>query len=275
MRIPRSRLRTIVRWMLITSAAAAGGCTANNASSDARAKLDAGNQAFQAHQYDTAIADANTVLAEHPSGPETAEAYYLRGRAVEDRVSPQTTPDSRARDLGEARADYEGALRSTPPPWLEARIHAALANIAYQQDDYPTALREWTTAYPNLDQADWKAWALYRIGLSQQRLGRFDEADQTFSQVQRLYAPAAGGEPAQRARQHQGVRGFYVQVGAYSRRNDADRAAAAVRAAGLPPQEADDHGLQAVRAGPVPSYAQAQSLKARLAGTFPGATIIP
>ena len=275
MRIPRTRLRMATRALLITAAALAGGCTANNAPSDARAKLDAGNQAFEARQYDTAIADADAVLAARSSGPETAEAYYLRGRAVEDRVTQSTTPDSRTRDLGEARTDYERALRASPPPWLEARIQAALANIAYQQDDYPTALREWTTAYPNLDQPDWKAWALYRIGLSQQRLGRFEEADQTFAMVQRQYPTAAGGEPAQRARQHQGVRGFFVQVGAYSRRGDADKAAAAIRAAGLPPQEADDHGLQAVRTGPVPSYAQAQSIKARLAAMFPGATIIP
>ena len=63
-------------------------------------------------------------------------------------------------------------------------------------------LEQWSQAYPHLTDPDQRVWALYRIGLCEQRLGRFEHADATFAQVQKQYP---GTVPAARAREKQGV----------------------------------------------------------------------
>src|SRR5436190_732216 len=100
------------------------------------------------------------------------------------------------------------ALEQLPRQPLESYIHASLGNVAYFQDDYQSAIGQLNAAYDKLDSDDIKAWALYRVGLSQQRLGQFAQADQTFTSVQQFHPNSV---PAQRAREHQGARAFYVQ----------------------------------------------------------------
>jgi hypothetical protein len=113
---------------------------------------------------------------------------------------------------------------------------------------------------------------LYHMGICEQRLGRFDDADRTFQRVQQEYP---GSEFVPYARSRQGIRGFYVQVGAYSQSSDIQKAATAVAAAGSSPLKTNDRGLTAIRTGDVQSYAEAQELKDRLASRYPDARVMP
>src|SRR3978361_1645908 len=69
------------------------GCV-DNKSQD---RLNEGYRALEAQRYDEAGAAANDYLAKHPTGPGTAEALYLQGRAYELRATESHEPQPSAR----------------------------------------------------------------------------------------------------------------------------------------------------------------------------------
>lgn len=240
---------------------------------DAEQVLNQAYAAFEAKQYDAAMAGADRVLVGNRDGAGAPEAHYLRGRVFEERAIQATDPIAAKTSLVYARTAYNAALAGHATPELEGRVHAGIANVAYFQDDYATAIAEYSVAFNKLTDPSSKAWALYRVALSQQRFGNFDEADQSFAKVQQGFP---GSEPAKRAAQHQGARGFQVQIGTYATPANAQSAVAALRAEGvIGTQQADPAGRQVVRVGPVPTYDQARALKSRLAAKYPDALIIP
>jgi TolA-binding protein len=255
-------------FVLLAAMISFGGCSSDG---DARANLESGYQALESKNYETAMSAADQQLSKAPGGPGSAEALYLRGRALEQRQA--SSPQQSRADWQAARAAYQEALAQKPSPQLEAHIRAGLANVAYFQDDYATAMREWATAYERLEDPEARGWVLYRLGLCHQRTGNFDQADKVFAQVQREYPNTV---PAQRAREHQGVRGFTVQLATYANRATADAALAALRREGVTPAPmTDGQGRTVVRVGPMPSYQQALAMKQRYADRYPDALILP
>ena len=248
-----------------------GGCGPQRPQPDDKATLQSGYRSLEAQQYNEAIAAADAYLARVPHGSGSAEALYLKGRGYEGRLAHSQS--EAAGNLQSARNAYIQALTLSSSPTLESSIHTSLGNVAYFQDDYPTALGQWTVAYPRLRDSDVRAWVLYRIGICQQRMGSFDRADETFTNVQRTFPNTV---PAQRSREHQGARAFYVQLATYSSPGGADKAAAALRAQGVTPVRVmDRQGNQQVRVGPVPTYMQALNLKGRFTSQYPDAIVIP
>ena len=232
--------------------------------------------AFNRKQLDQAMAGADRLLASNPQGRGAAEAQYLRGRVFEERARDAGDRSEYAAAksaLQSARDAYNAGLALSPAPELEGRIRTQIANVAYHQDDYATAIAQGTAAYQKVTEPDAKAWVLYRVGLSQQRFGNFTEADRTFAAVQQEFPNT---EQARRAAAHRGARGFHVQVGTFSSPTNADGALTDLRAQGviglsLP----NTNGQLVVRVGPVQTYDQAKALKARVAGKYPDAVIIP
>jgi tetratricopeptide (TPR) repeat protein len=244
------------------------GCTGGSAGRDG---LQAGFRALEMQQYDQALSHADNHLRHTPRGPGAAEALYLRGRVHEQR--PAASSQQARRDYETARAAYSSALALTNAPALEANLRAGLANAAYWLEDYSTAATQWQMAYTRLPTTDAKAWTLYRIGLCQQRLGQFNQADATFATVQQRYR---GTLAAQRAAERQGSRAFAVQLAVYSTPALADQTVASLQGQGAPVQRSvDSLGRQIVRVGPVSSYEQARLLRDRFVGSFPDAYIIP
>lgn len=261
-------------WILLTLLAV--GCTSGN-SVQSRQELRAGYDSLAQQDYNAAMTAADQFIREHPnSGPGTAEALYLQGRVYEQRAiaADSAGRETEARgDLQYARGTYEHALTLNPNPQVAALLHAGVANVAYFQEDYPAAMQQWAQSYDGLADDDAKAWVLYRIGVSQQRLGWFGQADKNFALVRQKYPRS---EPAQRAAGHIGATGFYVQVGAYTDAGNADRTTASLQSQGFRATKATEPGgKQAVRVGPAQTYAQAKSLRSRLLAAFPGALIEP
>ncbi|MDB5293955.1 MAG: Pseudouridine synthase [Phycisphaerales bacterium] len=251
--------------------AVAPGCVDNTA----RQQVLDGSSSLKSGDYDGALQKADAYLQKYPSGPEAAEAYYLRGRAYEQRAQDprySPTPAQARANLTAAREAYGRGLALRPPPVVQADLHAQIANIAYYEEDYNTAAREWQTAYENAQPDNVKAPILYRIGLCQQRLGRFNEADRSFTLVRQQYPDT---EAAAKAGSRMGARAFYVQVGVFADTANAERAAIALRQQGFPTSRAVDAGRQIVRVGPMGTYVEAKDMKARLAGLYPGAIIQP
>jgi tetratricopeptide (TPR) repeat protein len=232
--------------------------------------------AFDRKQFDQAMAGADRILAANPQGPGAAEAQYLRGRVFEVRALEAGNAGEYAAAkaaLQSARDAYNAALSLAPAPVLEGSIRAQIANVAYHQDDYATAIAQGTAAYQKIAEPNAKAWVLYRVGLSQQRFGSFPEADRTFAAVQQEFPNT---EQARRAAAHQGARGFHVQVGTFSAPTNADGAVSELRSQGVIGLSLPNaNGQHVVRVGPVQTYEQAKALKARVAGRYPDAVIIP
>jgi tetratricopeptide (TPR) repeat protein len=253
----------------LIAAGCAAGCAADGTT---KANLEAGFAALESKQFDEAIGRADEQLARTPRGPVSAEALYLKGRAIEQRVKPDNAA-ARA-DLEQARHHYLDALQQAPPRPLDAYIKTSLANIDYAQDDYASALRGWSAVYPELENDDVKSWVHYRIGLCQQRLGQFAAADRTYAAVLESYPNTI---PAQRARQHMGKHSFAVQL---TRPLTDPKAAERVmqqarREGAMPTRLVDPNGNHIVTVGPTSTYAQALQLKARFAGSYPDAMIVP
>jgi outer membrane protein assembly factor BamD (BamD/ComL family) len=221
-------------------------CAAGCAQTQSKSNLEAGFQALQDQQYDDALAAADRQLQQSPRGQGAAEAWYLRGRALEGRTTANTT-ESRA-NFSAARDAYQQALRFNPAPSLEGRIHAGLANVSYWLDDFATAQSEWTRASESLTDPSARAYTLYRIGLCQQRQGQFSEADQTFARVQTEYP---GSDAAAKAKLHAGFKAFSVQLATYANAATADAAVDALRRQGTTPTKTvDSAGRTVVSIGP-------------------------
>lgn len=263
------------RWILLAAAVAAG-CTPNG-SPQSRQELHAGYQALGEQDYNGAMTHAEQFLRDHPDGgPGTAEALYLEGRVYEQRASSDEASgrqDQAKTDLQYARDTYAHALTLPAPANVQALLHAGMANAAYFQEDYATAMDEWAKGYNGISQPEARAWILYRIGLCQQRLGRFDQADRSFAICRQQYPQSV---PAGRAASHQGAKAFYVQVGAFADAGNADNTVKSLRSQGYRAERAaEPAGRQAVRVGPAYTYAEAKTLQARLLGAYPGAMIEP
>jgi tetratricopeptide (TPR) repeat protein len=266
---------TLTCTMFVIFVAMLVGCEDQKKAQSSRATLQSGYAALESQQYEQAIAQADAYLKMPPAGPAgqqgSAEALYLRGRGFEGRAAGN--PGEAKANLQNARTAYISALGANPRQPLESYIRTSLANVAYFQDDYATALRQWLTAYDALDRDDVKSWALYRAGVCQQRLGQFADADKTFAAVMQRHANSPAAE---KAREKQGARGFYVQLATFATPASADSAANSLRKEGaLPTRTNDAQGRPVVRVGPVNTYAAAQALAGRFAGRYPGAVIVP
>lgn len=242
------------------------GCTNKDTS-----LLTQSKDALEQQQFEQAQAKADDYLRKHPREEGSADALYLRGRALEARPAP--SPAAAAANLQAARSSYIAALSAQPGKKTEAYIRASLGNVAFFQDDYTTAAQQWAAAFDQLDRDDLKSWTLYRIGLSQQRLGQFTQADQTFARVRKDYP---GTIPAQRASEHQGARQFYIQLATFRLAASADAAASDVRKVGLNPiRLTDSKGYSLLRVGPFRSYSEAKAQRARFVDKYPDALILP
>jgi tetratricopeptide (TPR) repeat protein len=240
----------------------------------AKGTLNEGYGALTENRLDQAQAAADKILAEGPTGKGAADALYLRGRVFEERArGAEGNPAQVMSLLNEARSCYVRALALRPESKLDAGIRAQLANVAYFQEDFATAAEQWNAAYPNLANPNDKAWALYRAGLSRQRLGKFPEADAAFAAVQQQFP---GTDPARRAAQRQGARAFHVQVGTFSDAANANKLITTLRSQGYAPLKSTDQaGKQIIAVGPVATYEQAKVLQSRLAAQYPGSVILP
>lgn len=262
------------RWRMagaLVMALLLGACGSHVPDSGASQQLNVGYRALESKQFDQALAAADGYLRQRPTGSGSAEALYLRGRALSER--PAASESEAQSNLTAARSAYVEALRLSPGATLESYIRTSLGNAAYFQDDFATASEQWARAYEQLEKPDLRAWVLYRLGRAQQRLGRFEQADRTFAQVQRQFPNTP---QANLSREAAGARQFYVQLATFNSAASAQRAAEALRRSGVTPViDANPTGQQVLRVGPVGTYPQAKTLRGRFTGEYPDAIIVP
>lgn len=263
---PLARSATLI-LLLVTLAAMLSGC----ASVDDTA-VRQGYAALSRNDPNQALSLSSAQLRKTPTGPAAAEAYYLRGRALE--LSPARSPAESATNLAAARAAYTQTLAMNPSRQLKAYTEASLGNVAYFQDDYAAAASGFRAAYDDLDTDDAKAWTLYRTAMSYQRLGQFSAADHYFAETQRLYPNTL---QAKRSAENTGARAFYLRLGAYNSHLKAEAGAAGLRKQGFRGISIfqDSRGLYLLRVGPYQTYTAARDAKLTVANRYPDALIMP
>lgn len=250
----------------------AAGCANDNTTKE---NLTAGFSSLSNPSHDDEFADAlsraDAQIAKDPQGKGSPEAYYLRGRALEQRVKhSQQQSDS---DLAAARVAYIDAINRHPNNDLEQYIRISLGNICYWQDDYATALQQWTTVQGKMKDETLNAFALYRMGLCEQRLGNFSGADNTFDDVQKKYPTS---DAALRAKSHTGFKYFAVQLATFANAKTADQTAKSLsREIPSAQHVVDARGQHVVTVGHANNYAQALQIKSHFASRYPDAVIVP
>ena len=242
---------------------ALAGCQMTNKPDD----LALGRTAIEQRNFDESTKRLDAYLTKNPNGPKTAEAFYLKGQALQ-KMPNEDTSDAQGR-WQQARLAYVEALKvGTDNAGLEGLIRASLADVAFYQEDYATAAQQGTAAYRLLEDADVRAKSLYCSGLSLQRLGRFADGDRTLDMVIK-YHP--GTEQAAKAKQRLGAKAFVVSIPGDSPAA-ARTTAATVAKQGFTPTPMSD---ASVSVGPYQTYAQAKAARSRLNQQYPRATIVP
>jgi tetratricopeptide (TPR) repeat protein len=261
-------LKHLMRGLICTMMLS-GGCTPEQGDKD---NLTAGYAALDARQYDDAISHADAQLIKSQEGEGSAEAFYLKGRAYEQRAKPDVRGANS--DLDTAASYYSQALTMSPARSLEGYIHASLGNVYYWRDNYSAALQQLSVAYDLVDSPDLKSFILYRAGLCEQRMGQFTVADKSFDAVQQRFP---GSEAAARARDHEGFRSFNVRVATFSTAQAAELALQSLRGTGVGDVQRKDlsNGRSILLVGPEGTYTEALGMKIRVAGQYPDSVIVP
>src|SRR5258706_3299735 len=256
---------------LITMGIFLSGCAAGPSPKE---KLAAAYQELDnpAPNYAPGIDPPDVYLKANPTGPAAADALSLQGRALEGQAQQDVA--AAPKDSAEAYNYYSQALTQNPRPALEGLIHAQMGNVLYFQDRYSAALDELSAGYEKLERDADKAWALYRIGLCNQRLGKWGEADKYFASVQQQFPDTV---QAQRAREHQGATAFWLQVGTYASPAAADAVTNDLKRQGLMAQRFHDtvRNVQYVRVGPLGTYDSAVAAQQRVLAKYRDAIILP
>ncbi|MDB5325501.1 MAG: hypothetical protein JWM57_1070 [Phycisphaerales bacterium] len=255
----RNRLLTL---LTLTTLA---GCQMNQKPDD----LSLGQAALSQRNYPEAQSRFDAYLKNDANGPRAAEAYYLKGHALQDaRFEDQADAQSH---LQQARLAYIDALKAgTDDRALEGLIRASLADVAFWQEDYQVAAEQGAAAYGLLEDPNVRAMSLYRAGLSQQRLGQFEKGDKTLALVVQ-YHP--GTQQALRAKQRIGIRAFNVKI-PFTSTAAATGAVAALTRQGFAPAP-PVAGDPSINIGPFTTYAQANAARTRLNTQYPKAVIVP
>jgi tetratricopeptide (TPR) repeat protein len=256
-------------WLRVLSGllvvAAVAGCA--DSQEQRRMTLVQGERAFQNRQYDTAIGQLTAFLSEARDQPETGRALYVRGMAL-------ALTDQRP----QAYADLERAARDARDPQVAWRAQAVLGVMRFEDQEWAGAAQALGSAASAMPAGPPLDAVLFRLGLCQERLGRWGEAQTQYRRIVSQFTQGTYPGLAQR-RLDLKADHFAVQCGAFAQVQNASAQAAQLQRAGLPAQVQRD-----VRGGATPyvvfvgryaTYAEAVDALARVRAIVPDAVIWP
>ena len=235
------------------------------------ASLQDGFKKYVAQQPLESEAIADRYLAANPNAPDIDQAYYLRG------ISRMTRGNRAA-----AASDLRLALTKTTRADLRSKAHRALGDMAYDQQQWPDALKSYQAALDNLtlDPAS-VTYLNYRMGATLQCQGDWTRATDWFAKVVAARNDPTLTDPALR-RMH--ATSFSIQFGAFQDVAGAQALAGKLRTANIVPiitnEPRTDARNQAqiwylVQSGSFPTWTEALIARDRARTKFPAAIIVP
>lgn len=240
---------------MIACLAFAAGCNQQPLNAEGERLFRVGHKDYEQGRYSQADKSFTQVIDKNPQSWALSEVYYFRGLSRLSMGQRKEAKDDFAR----------GASRKGR---LVAQVYCAiaLANLEYEDgsDARAVHLYQQILRQDGLDDVPVDA-VLYRLGVSQQRLGRWSDADETLAKLIHEYPDSTLREAAQRRFQ---AAFFTVQVGAFADRRAAEALAEKLRQAQWPVRISvaaeKDKTLHKVTVGRYQTYAQALSVAGTL-----------
>ena len=212
----RYRLGDILAAVIVVGCLGVIGCNEEPMTVEAVSLLRAGKGAYETGDDRASVDRLSAYLTRFERTTNADEAYYYRGLA-----------HYRLGEMDAAKQDFTSALARTDRPDLRSRATLALGDLAYEGGDMVSAEQMYRLAIDDLDRSKPPTdHALYRLGASLQRQGRWSEANVVFDQLIGDFWDSA---LADRARRRIRATGWTVQAGAFRTRNRADALAADLR----------------------------------------------
>jgi len=142
-------------------------------------QLRAAAKLIEEKSYAVATDELNQFLKSYPASHEVCEAYYLLGlsRVYSDQ-------------LDQAQDDFESALATADVPILAYYARMSLANLAFEQQDYSTAVKFYGPYFDKLPRRAPFHLAYYRYAQALQAVGQWKQADVQFSRILYLFPEA-------------------------------------------------------------------------------------
>jgi len=241
------------------------GCSSSRP--DARLQLAVGERAFRDKHYAHADEQLTRFIEQAHGDPRLARALYVRGmaRAMLGKRS-------------QARGDLERAARESDDPTVSWQPIAVLGVLSFEDEDWYTARRELTRAIDHMPDVPPKDALLYRVGLCEERTGRWKAAQATYRRIIAQFPRGAYREPAERRLQLEADH-YAVQCGVFTRAENARRLASELAERGLRvyvrQERRGDALYHVVLEGRYTSHREATQALARVRGYVLGAVLWP
>ena len=253
----------LISWAL--GLAALSGCAGLNERQ--QAWLTEGEEAYRAKRYNVAVERLSLLIDEVKDRPTAARARYVRGMTY-----------SLAGQRALAYADLEQAARDAKDPDVAWRADAVLGVLCFEDEKWAAAAAALARAADKMPSAPPLDALLYRLGLCQERMGHWAEAQIAY---RRIVSSFPGGAYAQNAsrRLELNAEHFAIQCGVFSQPRIADSRVAELRQRGLAayvrPETRQGPGYYVVLVGRYDSYTDAKLALAKVRGYVPSAVLWP
>ncbi len=152
--------------------------------------------------YLVAADELGKFLEAYPRSDEVGEAHYMIGLCRIHISQPDRAEDA-----------FNFALAVADVPILKHYVRLALANLAFERRDYPTAGEFYGSYLDDLPRREPFHLAYYRYALVLQALGQWKQADVQFARILRLF-PEADILPS--VRKHLGWTHYAIELGRFA-----------------------------------------------------------
>jgi tetratricopeptide (TPR) repeat protein len=195
-----------------------------------------GKRHFERKAYRRSIESLTRFLNEVRDQPEIGEASYIRGMSY-----------AQAGDRPAAYADLGRAAAMKTQSDTVWRASVVLGTLYFEDRHWNEAARHFHEALVRMPPEKPRDAVLYRMGLCQERMGRWSAARPYYSELLAKF-PRSGFADGARRRLRQNAQNFAVQCGAFRTRAFAERRNAELRQKGL------ETYIQEVVRGKTPLY---------------------
>lgn len=229
-------------------------------------QIEQARAAYEAGRYDRSEQMVSTFLRGRSKGAAAAEAYYVRGLS---RI--------KTGNRSGAKRDIQTGHRMTGDKELKAMMAVQLGNFDFDDERYNSAMVHYESAIRDLPEAQPRDKAMYRLAVSQFRVGRFDDGRATLVDLIRRFPNSSLAGPAQRLKNWDGDY-YTVQSGAFNNPAHAAKAARDLRNRGFVTRTYHDTtgaARHVVRVGRFRTYSDARGALDRVRRYQSDAFILP
>ncbi len=220
-----------------------------------------GQKLYLEGNYLSAERKLTNVIELGPREEVVGEAYYLRGlvRLRLDRVIL-------------AEQDFLKVLELSKREDLRTNTYICLGAIYYDRGDWINAYRHYKEAVGHLGKLSPSDWILYKLGVSAQRIGRWEESKKYFARLIREFPRSEAAKLAEKKIKYNA---FIVQAGAFRNYRYALVRLKQIKGLGFSGEVEKSDGLYLVLVGKYPTYYQAESVFKKIKSVVDDVRIVP